>query len=151
MVRFAAAYFLLVVIHFFADWLFQSEAEAMRKSKCAETRSRHCAIYTVFFVPFLLWTTGHVACVMFSSFWIFWTHWIEDTYIPVMLWAKHLRKAKEFAVEYFDPVSKEVVFTDEDKFRAFVSTPLGLILAIAVDQIIHVVSLAPVAWFLTHH
>lgn len=151
MERFAAAYFLLVVIHFFSDWLFQSEAEAMRKSKCAETRSRHCAVYTAFFIPYLAVMTGHVGCVIFMSFWIFWTHWIEDTYIPVMLWAKYLRKAKEFSTTYFDPASAKLLTSDEERFKAFVAAPLGLILAIAIDQIIHIVTLAPIAWFMTHH
>lgn len=153
MVKFVAVYFILVLIHFFSDWIFQSETEALRKHKCAATRSKHCAIYTAFFLPFLAWKAGCVADIIVVSFWIFWTHWIEDTYYLVLLWAKYVRKAKEFrSREVFDPAQGLVVHivpeNDVSAFKEFVSAPLGLILAIVVDQLVHIVSLAPVAWYI---
>lgn len=115
----------LSFVHFFVDWIFQSHAEAMQKHKNAVIRAKHCLIYATGFVPVFVWlklSWAHGA-LLFAV--LFLSHFVEDTYLPVFLWAKYVRKPDEMKSD------------DLAGFVAFSSTPLGKILLIAVDQIIH--------------
>ncbi len=131
---FGGLFALLTLVHFIVYWLFQSHAEAMVKHNNPKVRAKHCLIYTLGFVPLLYffdytWVEWAIALNI-----LFWSHFVEDTYIPVFLWAKHIRKPPEMAA---DP---------KKGFIEFVSTPLGKILMIAVDQIIHLSFLIPLAY-----
>lgn len=87
---------ILTFIHFFVDWIFQSHAEAMVKHNNAKVRAKHCAIYTLGFVPLLLvffivnqltaLELGLSLAILFVS------HFCEDTYIPVFWWARYIRR-----------------------------------------------------------
>ena len=145
----------LAFIHFAVDWIFQSHAEAMVKHNNWKVRAKHCAIYTAGFVP-LLWLAGF-------SFWewmialniLFWSHSCEDTYLPVYLWAKWIRRPPEMT-EPRKSVGVDgyvTVLPPDPKagFVEFVQTPLGKILMIAIDQIIHLAFLFPIAWMLLTH
>lgn len=124
----------LTFVHFFVDWILQTHAEAMAKHNNAKVRARHCLIYTVGFVP-LLWLLHLSLLECFVSINIlFWSHFVEDTYLPVYYWAKYIRKPPEMVVD------------SKAGFIQFVSTPLGKILMIAVDQIIHLAFLFPIVW-----
>lgn len=131
---------ILTFIHFAVDWVFQTHAEAMAKHNNAKVRARHCLIYTLGFVPLLaiftwldvLTLLQFVACILI----LFVSHFIEDTYLPVYLWAKYIRRPDEMRS---NPNPKA-------GFIAFVGTPLGKILMIAIDQIIHLAFLFPIVW-----
>ena len=137
-------------IHFFVDWVFQSHAEAMVKHNNPKVRAKHCAIYTAGFIP-LMWVLGF-------NFWdwviglniLFWSHFAEDTYIPVYLWAKFIRKPPEMSDVRKEPGPDGYVFVlppDPKKgFGEFVQTPLGKILMIAIDQIVHLAFLWPLVY-----
>lgn len=147
---------LLSFVHFFVDWVFQSHAEAMVKHNNPLIRAKHCLIYTAGFAP--------VLCVLGFSFWellislniLFWSHFVEDTYIPVYLWAKFIRKPPEM----FKP-STTTDITDgyihvsppdpKKGFGEFVQTPLGKILMIAIDQIVHLAFLWPIVYIAVRH
>lgn len=127
----------LTLIHFIADWIFQSHDEAMAKSTNSKVRAKHCAVYTAticavclggFHLPLL--DVAVYATILFSS------HFLEDSYLPVYLWAKYIRRAPEFNL----PEVSEL-----DRFKAFASTTLGKILLIAIDQIIHILYLGFIA------
>lgn len=87
---------ILTFIHFFVDWIFQSHAEAMVKHNNWKVRAKHCAIYTLGFVPLLVyffmlhfltpWELGLSIAILFIS------HFCEDTYIPVFWWARFIRR-----------------------------------------------------------
>ena len=121
-------------VHFFVDWIMQTHAEAMVKHNNWKVRARHCLIYTVGFIP-LLWFL-HFTLLQFviGLNILFWSHFIEDSYVPVYLWAKYIRRPPEM--------------NDDPKkgFIEFVQTPLGKILMIAVDQIIHLLFLFPLVF-----
>lgn len=105
-------YVILAFWHFPADWLFQSQKEALAKAKNHLVRARHCLVYTLLFVPLLLLLRVRIHESVFDygpnaelvlgyQFWaslaILWfSHFVIDTYIPVMLWAKYLRRAPQF-------------------------------------------------------
>lgn len=141
-------------VHFFVDWILQTHGEAMAKHNNAKVRARHCLIYTVGFIP-LMW-------VLHFSPWqfviglniLFWSHFVEDTYVPVYLWAKYIRKPPEMTEPWKETfarvdgsLSVKVHPPDAKRgFIEFVQTPLGKILMIAVDQIIHLAFLFPLAW-----
>jgi hypothetical protein len=126
----------LTFIHFAIDWIPQSHYEAMNKYNNPKIRAKHCLIYTAGFIPFFLlchfsWVEWLVALNI-----LFWSHFVEDTYLPVFLWAKYIRKPPEMQP---DPKSG---------FIEFVQTPLGKILMIAIDQIIHILFLFPIAYMI---
>jgi hypothetical protein len=146
---------ILVFIHFFVDWIFQSHAEAMVKHNNPKIRAKHCLIYTVGFVPFM-------ALFHFSWFeWLlalnilFWSHFAEDTYVPVYLWAKYIRKPPEMTqprkVPGLDGYVEVAPPDPKAGFVDFIQTPMGKILMIAIDQIIHICFLLPIAWMLMLH
>jgi hypothetical protein len=125
----------LTFIHFFADWLFQSEYEAQNKSKNWKIRAIHCAVYTFFFLPALV-------CMGFTGWWLllgianlFISHFIIDTYLPVYFWAKYLRRMKVFNTRKSTP---------EQQFLKAWKQPIAPILFITVDQILHLLFLWPI-------
>lgn len=137
----------LAFVHFFVDWIFQSHKEAMAKHNNHIIRAKHCLIYTVGFLPVLFLARGSLTSVEWHVILatLFLSHFVEDTYIPVYWWAKYIRKVPEFeCVDYVwhltegERVFQARVKDEETKaFQAFVATPLGKILMIAIDQIIH--------------
>jgi hypothetical protein len=92
-------FFVLGFIHVFVDFVFQTHFEAMNKSRNWRIRARHCLIYMVGFIPFLVYLHHLAALTWFEVFIstqvLFWSHFIEDTYIPVVLWAKYIRRPPE--------------------------------------------------------
>lgn len=134
----------LCFIHFFVDWIFQSHTEAMAKHANAKIRAKHCAIYTAGFVPmlgFFLYLRELTIFEFLASLTIlFVSHFCEDTYYPVFLWAKHIRKPSEMACE-----------DQKEGFKRFIETPIGKILMITIDQIIHITFLLPIVYFVIHH
>jgi hypothetical protein len=132
---------ILAFVHFFVDWIFQSHSEAMVKHNNPKIRAKHCAIYTLGFLP-LFYLFGF-------SWWewlvginiLFWSHFGEDTYLLVYLWAKYIRRPPQM-IEPNDP---------KIGFVQFVETPLGKILMITVDQLVHLAFLFPVVWLVMRH
>ena len=149
----------LTLIHFVVDWIFQSHAEAMVKHNNPRVRAKHCLIYTAGFVPFMLLLNFNMLEFVAGLNILFWSHFVEDTYIPVFLWAKYIRKPpememprKETAMDKDGSTSTRVLIPDPHAgFIQFVSTPLGKILMIVIDQIIHLLFLLPIAWMALQH
>jgi len=147
---------LLGFIHFFTDFVCQSHAEAMVKHNNPKIRAAHCAIYTLGFVPLLIFCL----CVGALTWWqliasvliLFVSHFCEDTYIPVYWWAKFIRRPPEMTEPIKQPSNIDGyvnVLPPDPKagFVLFIQTTLGKILLIAVDQIFHLIFLWPIVWF----
>ena len=125
----------LMTVHFVADWVFQSHDTAMRKSSESRVRWVHCLVYSCF-----MWTAmalcGFWGLRLTAAYWVLLlSHYVEDTYKPVYLWAYYVRRVP--GIRLWPRGSPESV----EAFRAWFGTPLGCILGIAVDQIVHVVCL----------
>lgn len=123
---------LLVLVHFVGDWVFQSHLTATTKNRSFVSLMWHSTWYTVWCLTFLMPLENLdpvrfmcAGCFLLSS------HLVIDTYWPLALWAKYLRKMPEPN----DPRQKE----------AWISSPMNPILFITVDQIFHMVCLLPVA------
>jgi len=116
---------LLTFNHFLVDWVFQTHDEAMHKSTSWIWRARHCAIYTVGFLPVMTMMGLSQVRMGLGCLVLFGSHFLEDTYIPVYLWAKYIRRMPEL---------RPGGLLD---FKALFQTPLGVVLFISVDQIIH--------------
>jgi hypothetical protein len=129
----------LTFIHFFADWVFQSQFEAVNKTKNSLVRARHCTIYTAFFVPaiLLIGLTGWQIPVALLTLWL--SHYFIDTYVPVFLWARWFRKIPELQKKNLSIKSEHCSFNKDEKqvFAELWSQPVYPILFIAVDQIFH--------------
>lgn len=145
----------LAFVHFATDWIFQSHAEAMVKHNNPKIRAKHCLIYTIGFIPLLLLCHFSWLEMVIATNILFWSHFGEDTYLPVFLWAKYIRRPPEMTqprkqvgfdgyVNIFPPDAKT-------GFMEFVQTPLGKILMIAIDQIIHLFFLFPIAYMILTH
>jgi len=122
-------------VHFVVDWIMQTHAEAMAKHNNWKVRARHCLIYTVGFIPLLWYLNFTPLQYLIGLNILFWSHFVEDTYLPVFLWAKYVRKPPEMNCE-----------DKMEGFKLFVQTTLGKILMIAVDQIIHLAFLFPLVF-----
>lgn len=143
---------LLTTNHFIVDWVFQTHAEAMVKHNNAKVRAKHCLIYTIGFIPLLFLMGLHAIPFLIALNILFWSHFVEDTYIPIVLWAKYIRRPPEMinpivkTINHFNGTSSAKVLlpNDEEGFKQFISTTLGKILMITIDQIIHMVFLIPI-------
>lgn len=145
MIQFFAAagglFAMLSFVHFFGDWLFQSQYEATHKSKNTGVRARHCTIYAAFFLPVLLFL-GVSNSVLVASLAILWvSHFVIDTYIPTVLWAKYLRRVPKLRD------AKDKLATTRT-FIELWSQPIYPILFITVDQILHLTFLWPVVFLI---
>lgn len=140
---------LLVFWHFVFDWLFQTHDEAMKKSKDHQIRAIHCLIYAGSFLPLLMITSLTTSQGILALGILFWSHFFIDTYWPVMMWVKHIRKPPEFQRVTFNPktgVNRKL--TDNESLLDFSRTSLGLTLIIVVDQLIHIAFLLPIAYMI---
>ncbi len=135
--------FILVLCHFAFDWVYQSHEEALASVK-----------YAVTFLPILWWFDMSAGAIAVSLTILFVTRYVFYSYVPVMLWAKYLRKAPQFnnVGKVFPPqpwqdkvIEERGYATDVDAFVAFAQTPLGLILMITMNQFLHIACLLPVA------
>lgn len=132
---------LLAFNHFLVDWVFQTHWEAMNKGKNGWIRAIHCMVYTVGFAPVMFalgireWEFLGCAAVLFVS------HHIEDTYRPVMWWFKNIRRVPELR-------SRVDGYSDMARMGRYLKEggPLGYILLISIDQIIHLCFLWVIVW-----
>lgn len=156
---FGGLFAVFTFVHFFVDWVFQSHAEAMVKHNNAKVRAKHCAIYTAGFLPLLIafLAGGYLAIwqLLLSVVILFVSHFVEDTYLPVYLWAKYIRRPPEMTepIKSTGPDGYITLLPPDPKagFVQFVQTSLGKILMIAIDQIIHLAFLFPVVWMVMSH
>ena len=126
---------LLTFNHFVVDWGFQTHNEAMNKSHDWKWRARHCLIYAIGFIPLLMLMELNALELLASFLILFTSHFIEDTYIPVYFWAKYIRRMPMIRLDGIQA------------FKAEFSRPLGLILFITIDQLIHMLFLLPLVYF----
>jgi Protein of unknown function (DUF3307) len=146
---------ILSFIHFFVDWIFQSHAEAMVKHNNPKVRAKHCLIYTLGFAP-LFWLVHFTAIEWVIGLNVlFWSHFAEDTYIPVYLWARYIRKPPEMTQPRKEiGADGHIIMLPPDPkagFAEFIQTSLGKILMITIDQLVHLTFLFPIAWMILNH
>ena len=126
---------ILTFVHFFADWVLQTDAMARRKSdESPWLLVVHSFVYAAAFVPVLSYAFKFaVPLVASASLTLMMSHGAIDTYTPIWLWARFLRRPQEMRD---DPV---------DGFTVWSSKPYGLLLTSGVDQFMHICFLAPIA------
>ena len=135
--------------HFPIDWLFQTEADAIAKSTDKKVRSRHCLHYALAmdavavvgqYVFYGVWNHGWHPIAF--GVWVYVSHSLEDTYLPVLWWAQRIRKIPE--MQRPPPGGLQAAVQETLK------RPINLILFIVVDQIFHLLTLWPAAWLASH-
>ena len=124
---------LLGLIHLVADWLIQTQETAQKKTHNRLARLWHSFTYSVWFIPcFFAWSTKvSLEMGIIGFLWVLVSHYFIDSYWPVYWWARYLRRMPEPN----NPRYKE----------AWLVHPVNPVLFIAVDQILHVISLLPIA------
>lgn len=136
--------------HFLADWVFQTHTEAMTKTSDKSVRAWHCFKYMLFYMPLLMLMAKSSLMLVIVLYVVYMSHYVIDSYVPVMLWAKHFRMDPHFKnvdhnvttrrlTSWSDKVVDRVTYkSDKEAFMAFMNTPLGLILVIVMDQFFHI-------------
>jgi len=146
----------LAFIHYFVDFIFQSHSEAMVKHNNPKVRAKHCGIYTLGFIPILLFCYSVNALLLWqlivSLLVLFFSHFYLDTYHGVYLWAKYIRRPPEMTEPIKQPSNIDGyvnVLPPDPKagFVLWVQTTLGKILMIAIDQVSHLSFLWVVVYF----
>ena len=142
----------LSFVHFFVDFICQTHFEAMNKHNRPWIRARHCAVYTVGFVPILCFFNFGLLEWLAAVNILFWSHFYLDTYHGVFLWAKYVRQPPEFKqIGTSGDLSQSAPADDKEAFVRFISTQLGKILMISIDQISHLSFLFPLVWMAMRH
>lgn len=109
----------LLICHFIGDWLLQNQYIADRKTKNHTIRAIHCLIYTLCF-----YWLGFLPCL-----YIFLTHFVIDTYLP-LYWFRKLRGD----------------YSNIEEFRESFKTPAGFMVNVTFDQIFHILTFIPLIY-----
>mgnify|MGYP001583553699 CR=1 FL=1 len=110
----------LVLTHLVADWLFQTEYEAMNKAKGRFFNAaiiKHSLIYTLAFVPALV----YLGAPMWWLIALFSSHMFLDRRWPVIWWIKTVKRTSEETINKL------------------------FWMVIVIDQIFHILVLVPIA------
>lgn len=89
---------MLVLAHFIADWLLQSEYQATEKFNGKFFNSAlitHCMVYTLCFVP-VFWI-AHLNWLWLLP--IFWSHMFLDRRWPVKWWIRNVMRTSDETIE----------------------------------------------------
>jgi hypothetical protein len=131
---------MLVLVHFIADWIFQSQRQASKKHSDIVALLEHSFYYSLFFTPLILWKFGGlwgslVFVILFLSHALFDNRKFE-------LW---LLKKKGILI-WKDAQSKFYpYYLDEDKQQKDIDMGLFWIILITIDQMLHIAVLAFIA------
>lgn len=124
---------MLMIPHFVGDWMFQSYNMAMRKVAEPAVRAKHVLIYTACFAVFFGMTgAGWGVRTVCALAWIGITHFIIDSYKPLYWWRRHVHRMPDL--------------NTFEEFKAMFGTPAGFVVNVTLDQIFHLLTLAPVAY-----
>ena len=88
---------LLMFVHFLADWMMQTDAMAKRKAdESTWMLVVHSATYAAVFMP-ILYVMFHrsVHMTVSSTLTLMMSHGAIDTYTPIWLWARYVRRPSE--------------------------------------------------------
>lgn len=122
---------ILIVIHLVSDWVMQTDAIARRKSdESPWLLVVHSVGYAIIFIPVLTFAFDKSwSLVASSTITLAASHGAIDTYAPIWLWARFVRRPKEMKD---DPIRG---------FTNWTSKPYGMLLSSGIDQLMHVVFL----------
>lgn len=128
-------FIVLMFIHVLADWMAQTDTMARRKAdESPWLLIVHSVAYAAMFLPVLAVAFRYSMHLTVSSFLaLIMSHGAIDTYTPIWLWARFVRRPPEMRD---DPVNG---------FTTWSTKPYGLFITLCVDQFMHACFLAPVA------
>lgn len=129
------AFIVLVFVHFVADWMLQTDTMARRKAdESPWLLIVHSTVYALSFCPILFLSfKGSFPLIVSATLSLLISHGAIDTYTPIWLWARVIRRPQEMDN---DPV---------DGFILWSSKPYGMFLTSGIDQLMHAAFLAPIA------
>lgn len=116
---FAGVLSVLIVLHLVGDWLLQTDWMATKKGKRWEPLAAHVAVWTACFVPAAVW--------LFNPLWLVWlagTHLLLDGTGFVRWWMTTIKRIPEGDLR-----------------------GSAWWLGVVVDQVLHLLTLVPVAVF----
>ena len=133
--------FVLITIHYIADFMFQTENQALGKSKNIIYLLKHTLTYTaVFFIAFSLWCTfqNHIGHIAPSD--IGWTLKIF-LFFPIIF-------VTHTIIDYF---TSKIVSRKFEKKEFYTGLPnLGAFSIIGLDQLLHYTTLFLTYYILTN-
>ncbi len=141
---------MLVLVHFVADWIFQSQKQAeMKSTKPDPYLIDHSLIYTAFFVPLLwwkLWPAGSASALAFIG--ILLLLFVSHAFLDYRRFEIWLLKFKGIMV-WKNELGIHPYYLDENKQQKDMDMGLFWVLLITIDQILHMVVLAFIALILS--
>lgn len=127
---------ILIFVHFIADWIMQTDAMARRKAEESPwLLIIHSIVYSVTFIPILVIVFDCSISMVITSFLaLMMSHGAIDTYTPIWLWARFVRRPMEMKN---DPIKG---------FSEWSSKTRGILLVSGVDQLMHILFLASISF-----
>lgn len=121
----------LMLVHFIADFMFQTSQQARFKIDDPYERCWHVFVYGICLSLYIgAFFGSHPLMILYIQL----AHYVIDGYKINYLWHRYV---------------KRVPLASFEDFKEFASTPIGMILTITVDQILHAISYLPIAYALS--
>jgi len=106
----AEIFIILVLTHFVSDYFFQPTYWGMNKIRKFSARLLHSIQYALIFLPVFYFLHINFLWLIY----LFATHFIVDTYIPVQLWNKYIRNAvKRKSLPKNEPPRSVIIVEDQ--------------------------------------
>lgn len=125
---------ILMFVHLLADWMTQTDSMARRKTEESPWMlAVHSAAYAAAYIPILSLLFDQTSMIVSVVLTLFMSHGAIDTYAPVWLWARFIRRPPEMK---------------ESPYAGFVTwrlKPRGMVLIFGVDHLMHAAFLVPIA------
>lgn len=132
---------ILIIVHYIADFMFQTEDMAMNKSTNIDPLIKHGLVYTlVFFIAFSLWCAYNNHITHLSAY---------DAGLTLkVFWFFPITFVSHVIVDFF--TSKIVKIKFENKIYYTGLPNFGVFSIIGFDQVIHYIMLFATYYFVTH-
>jgi hypothetical protein len=125
---------ILAFVHLFADLMTQTDFIARRKTEESSWMLIvHSATYAATYIPILFLLFDQTSMVVSVTLVLFMSHGAIDTYAPIWLWARFIRRPPEMKI---DPSAGFVLWR---------SKPHSIVLIFFVDHFMHTMFLIPIA------
>lgn len=134
MTTFADYVIFLTAAHFVGDWFLQTDFIQQNKARNSRLRWLHVFLATLPTGVGLLFLSADPKMLSAVYLWLVGSHWLIDSYLPLYWWRKVVMR---------DPECESI-----ERFAAAFNTPRGMVVYVAMDQMLHFFCLIPAAVWL---
>ena len=132
---------ILMFVHFLADFIHQGFSKKESKSYTDLATLKHSFIYTIHFLPLMIFLQMQMWEVVAGFIWLLLTHFIVDTHYFTKKWVFNLYHPEDPFSYRIKDSSRGVLHAAYNKWR---QTPDGRVMFFVLDQIQHATTLWPI-------